>query len=211
MSKQNRLCAVAFRARSFSGAALLSCWVDFHKWISVATAALMFNRDESTLRHGARIACIASSNGGEIGARFVFVKSVEPLSRAGLRQFARFEHLFRKSQIAVEKRRFARIFGFFCVNRLVSSFVDPSVADGIVGARFTELGCGAAETNFVAVTSGVQGVDWFAFSNFAHWIASQLMAEAAVRPEVGGVEALLLFETVDIPDFAGNCGEIAVG
>ena len=138
----------------------------------------MFNRDESSLRHRARIACIASSNGGEIGARFIFVKSVEPLSRAGLREFARFEHLFRKSQIAVEKRRFARIFGFFCVNRLksknekkelkklefylVSSFVDPSVADGIVGARFTILRCGAAETNFVAVTSGIQGIDWFA-------------------------------------------------
>lgn len=51
----------------------------------------------------------------------------------------------------------------------------------------------------------------FTFSNFAHRIASQLVAEAAVRPEVGGVEALLLFETVDIPDFAGNRGEIAVG
>jgi len=51
----------------------------------------------------------------------------------------------------------------------------------------------------------------FTFSDIAHRLPSELMAEAAVRPVVGGVEAFFLFETVDIPDFTSDSRKIAVG
>ena len=37
------------------------------------------------------------------------------------------------------------------------------------------------------------------------------MTEAAVCPEISSVEALFFLEPVDVPDFAGDSGEIAIG